>query len=747
MRVRRSFFLFSTLAAVLFIAGPAGLEAQPASGFSPPAPPIAPVRPVVDDYYGTKISDPYRYMEDLKDPEVQGWLKSQNDYTHAMLAGIPGRAKLLARMMELTESVARVGFVQRLPGDLYFYRKLLAHENVPKLYMRQGLNGPEKLLLDPERITLAGTNRSKGKNTIGDVYPSDDARYAAIDIVPGGSELDTEIHVIETVSAHETGDKIARASGASWLPGSQSFIYSRLWETLDDLEKLQKLPTGTPATETFKKGRSYLHVLGTDPSKDPPVFGDAAGSSIHVELQHMYINTQPESKYAYGIVNNGSARNRSFYLAPVNTVGTSNFVWRKVADFSDDVQSIAIHGDDLYLLTFKKALRYKIVRMDARKPDLSSAETVVPPGEPVITNMAAAQDSLYVRVLDGGVSRVLRVPYGANPEVERVTLPFEGTAALAATDPRVPGTLLIMQSWTKGRKIYAYDPQTKEVSDTILQPAGRYDDPVGVEAVEVKAPSYDGTLVPLSIVRPKGMKLDGSNWTELTGYGAYGTSQNAVMDHLTIAMSEMGGVYAVCHVRGGGEYGEEWHLAGKGPTKPNTWRDFIACAEYLIEHKYTSPARLAGRGVSAGGILIGRAITERPDLFGAAVIEVGPADTLRAEIVNPGSIQEFGSTKTEEGFKVLFAMSAYHHVRDQTAYPATLLTTGMNDPRVGPWESAKMAARLQAATSSSKPILLRVEYEAGHGANTEQQYLEQAADTWSFLLWQFGVPEFQPQGR
>jgi prolyl oligopeptidase len=205
---------------------------------------------------------------------------------------------------------------------------------------------------------------------------------------------------------------------------------------------------------------------------------------------------------------------------------------------------------------------------------------------------------------------------------------------------------------------------------------------------------------------------------------------------------------AFCHVRGGGEYGEEWHLAGKGLTKPNTWRDFIACAEYLIDKKYTSPARLGGFGGSAGGILIGRAITDRPDLFGAAVIRVGMLDTLRSETTANGApnIPEFGSTKTEEGFKALYAMSAYHHIKDRTPYPAVLLDIGMNDPRVDPWESGKMAARLQAATSSGKPILLRVDYAGGHGGigGTEQQHQENLADFFSFLLGQLGASGFQP---
>jgi prolyl oligopeptidase len=248
-------------------------------------------------------------------------------------------------------------------------------------------------------------------------------------------------------------------------------------------------------------------------------------------------------------------------------------------------------------------------------------------------------------------------------------------------------------------------------------------------------------------VYPKNMKMDSLNPTFLIGYGSYGISMSPSFPTTALAWQEKGGVTAICHVRGGGEYGEEWHLAGKGKTKPNTWRDFIACAQYLIDNKYTSPARLAGEGSSAGGILIGRAITERPDLFGVAQIDVGMLDTLRFETTanGPPNIPEFGSTKTEEGFAALFEMSAFHHVKDGTAYPAVLLTTGMNDARVDPWMPGKMTARLQAATSSGKPVLLRVDYAGGHGGGSGATAAQESlADTYSFLLWQFGVPEFQP---
>jgi prolyl oligopeptidase len=741
---------------VLLIVHSGGLRSQSTPLSSPSAtpspPPVSPVRPATNDYYGTKVVDPYRYMENPQDPEVQAWMKAQNDYTRAVLARIPGRQQLLARIRELDQSApAQVFDVHRLPGDIYFYLKLVAGEEASKLYMRRGLNGAEKLLVDPERIVISPLNKGKGKNVIADSWgmvraglaPSDDGKYIVIGITPGGSENDTELHVIETASGHETGDVILRATSQesglpNWLPDNQSFVYGRL----------QKLSPGAPAAEVQQKYRSYLHVIGTSPEKDPPVFGNGVVPWMDVDPQlFAVVKTQPGCRYALGLVGPDVSPNQAFYIEPVDALRKSNPVWRKVADLSDQVADIAIHGDDLYLLTFKNAPRYKIVRTDARKPDLASAVTIVPAGEAVVQAMVAAQDALYVQLLDGGIGRLLRVPYQHKTEVERIALPFEGSVSLRASDPRVTGTMLTMGSWTKTPKIYVYDPQTQQVNDTQLQPPGLHDNPANVEAVEVKVRSYDGTQVPLSIVHRRGLQLDGSNPTHLTGYGSYGSSQDPTFLPFLLAFYERGGVYATCHVRGGGEYGEEWHLGGKGPTKPNTWRDFIACAEYLVDQKYSSPENLAGFGSSAGGILIGRAITERPDLFAAAIDFVGISDTLRFEVTANGetNIPEFGTTKTEEGFRALFAMSAYHHVKDQTAYPAVLLLTGINDPRVDPWESAKMTARLQAATSSGKPILMRVDYGGGHGGGSgEEQAREQTADLISFDLWQLGVPEFQP---
>jgi prolyl oligopeptidase len=681
-------------------------------------------------------------MENLKDPEVEAWFKGQNDYARSRLAAIPGRSELLRRIHELMESVPSVD-AYRLPGGVYLISKMLPSDDTAKMYVRRGLNAEDKLLLDPRKIVLAPANQAKGKNEILDISPSGDGKYVVFGITPGGSEENTELHVIDIATGRETDDVLSRGVGVeawypSWLPDNRSFVYGRL----------QDLPPGAPAAEVRQKFRSYLHVLGTPVSQDRPVFGNGVVPSIEVDPSLIAsVVIRPGARYALGRLNGSVTRNSEYYIAPADSIGKPGTPWRKIADFNDGVTGAAVHGDELYLLTYKDAARFKVLRTDARKPDLASAEVVVPQGEPVIRGIGAAQDALYVRLLDGGPSRVLRVPYGPNPKAERLTLPFEGSVE-TDTDARLPGALLFVHAWTKSLRIHEYDPVSKRAADTRLQPLGRFDDPPGLVAEEVKARSYDGTMVPLSILRKKDLKLDGSNPTYLWGYGAYGTTQEPGFNRVLLAWLERGGVYSVCHVRGGGEYGEEWHLAGKGPTKPNTWKDFIACAEYLTGHGYTTPAHLAGEGASMGGVLIGRAITERPDLFGAAVISVGLADTLRAELTDNGhtNIPETGSTKTEAGFRALYEMSPYHHVKDGTSYPAVLVMTGINDPRVDPWHPGKLAARLQAASTSGKPVLLRVDYGGGHGSGGgKQDMLENVADRMSFLFWQLGASQFQPQ--
>jgi prolyl oligopeptidase len=326
-----------------------------------------------------------------------------------------------------------------------------------------------------------------------------------------------------------------------------------------------------------------------------------------------------------------------------------------------------------------------------------------------------------------------------------VPLPFDGSIDFLVTTARRTGALVRLQSWTRPPVWFEYAPNRKRLVDAGLVPRPLANLP-GAESVETEAPGADGVMIPLSIVSPRGIARDGSHPTLLLGYGAYGISIDPFFDPGLAAWIGQGGVFAVAHVRGGGEYGEEWHQAGRLATKPNTWRDFIACAEYLIAQGYTAPGRLAGTGTSAGGILIGRAITERPNLFRAAVPRVGVMNALRTEHEpgGPANIPEFGTTADSGQFRALMEMDAVRHVKPGVKYPAVLLTAGINDSRVEAWQPAKMTAALQEASASGYPVLLRVGFDAGHGMGlTKTQRSEETADIDAFLLWQLGAPAFQ----
>jgi prolyl oligopeptidase len=694
-----------------------------ASGtYAQQGPPKAPVHEVTDTYFGQKLVDPYRWMEDSKNQDFVAWMKAQADYTRSHLDRLPMRADLLKRLEELSDTGVRVSGVQRA-GNYYFYYRLAPGENDRRLYVREGVKGAERLLIDPDKVSEPGKRYS-----IDSYNPSFDGKYVSYTISVGGSE-NGEMRVIETATGKDMGERIDRArfGAGAWLPDNHSFLYNRL----------QKLADGAPATDLYQKSRVFLHTLGTSADNDVAVFGYEVNPAIKMEPTPLPFAYVPiGSKYVIALVNSGVSPNSEYYFTTVDKLTQTPIPWRKFVSLDDEVANLDLHGDDAYLLTYKNTPRYKVVHVNLAQPDLAKANTIFPASDAVVTAAGAAKDALYVQTLDGGVGKLWRVDYkGGAPQL--IKLPYEGTANIGWTDSQTDGLLFGLTSWTKSAAYFAYNPVTQKATDTTLIPPIPID-MSSIDAVSVKAKSYDGTMVPLVILSKRGLKRDGTNPTLMVGYGAYGiVNTEPFFASGYLPWLERGGILAFAGVRGGGEYGEEWHLAGKMKTKPNTWKDFIACAEYLINEKYTSAAHLSGEGGSAGGILIGNSIAERPDLFGAAVDAVGVNDAVRAETTSNGvpNIPEFGSTKTEEGFKALLEMDAYLKIKDGVKYPAVLLVTGINDPRVEPWMSAKMAARLQSATNSGKPILLRVDYDAGHGfGSTKRQRNEQNADIYAFLF-------------
>ena len=693
--------------------------------FAQNAPPKAEVRNVMDEYFGVKTVDPYRWMEDLKSDEMQKWMRGQADYADTYLKKLPLRDELIKRQYEVSTAGTKVRSVRRI-GERYFYFKAESGDPAEKLYVRDGLNGAERVLLDTNKLF-----ENDKQAAVTGYSPSPDGKMVAYLLALGGGEFGA-MHFIDVATGKETGDLIKDTAWnveneLNWTPDSRAFSYFRF--------NLQN------PSERYAKTLILLHTLGTKPEADIPLFGYGINPNIQLVSESFpNIFFQVETKYAVAEINPDPSGKSDFYIVPLLSLKESPIPWRKIVSVNDDVKAVAEHGDYLYLVTYKNSPRYKITRINLKKPDVINAETVFPASEAVVQNMSVAKDALYVGTLDGGTERLFRVDY-KTLKTSEVKSPF-AAASVSVTDasPEREGVLFTAASWTSSPAVFDYNPKTNRAADTKLIPPSPIDlSPF--EATNTRAKSYDGTMIPLVILHKKGLKLDGTNPTILGGYGAYGV---VILSSYPAAefvpWMERGGVIAIAGVRGGGEFGEEWHLAGKEKTKPNTWKDFIACAEYLIEKKYTSSAHLAITSRSAGGILISNAIAERPELFAAAVIGVGINNPLRHESTPNPNVYEFGSIKTEEGFRSLLAMDGYLKIKDGVKYPAVLLTQGINDPRVVPWMSAKMAARLQAASTGGKPVLLRLDYEAGHGfGSSPKQRIEDSAESSAFLFEQLGT--------
>ena len=701
----------------------------PAESAAGPAAPVAKAEDITDTHWGVEVDDPYRYMEDQDDPDVVDWLKGQAEYTESMLSGLSMREEIYERLIELDQGAPFTTFgVRRLANGDMFYMRRNAGDNLGKLYYHPADSDSARLLVDPETLGAEGVQHY----SLGIYMPSWDGRYVTYGLAQGGSEL-TSYHTMEVASGNavdEPIDNIETAyNGPMWTATGDGFYYSRR----------RDLPEGAPETEIYKQTMVRYHELGTNPADDPVIAAFELSDRLPLlDTDFPSVWLTPNSEHAVLKVKHGDNNEISLFTAPVDTLLSGDIPWVRISEEADLVNAFAVMGDDIYLLTAQDAPRYQLIKTSLAAPDLEAADVVIAPSEVVLTDVFAAKDALYVSAMQDGLNTVIRVAPDQSKDV--LNTPRAGAGYISSVSPAVDGILLFETSWIQGGVRYAYEPATGTLTDTGMVPVGKFDNLEGFVAKEVLVTSHDGTRVPLSILHRADLKLDGSNPTIVYGYGSYGISMEVFFSPLRLAWLERGGVFAIAHVRGGGEYGQEWHYAGRMANKPNTWLDLIACAEYLVDKGYTAPEHMAPMGGSAGGVLAGRSITTRPDLFGAAVIQVGMLDAIRAETTTNGvpNIKEFGTVADEEGFKGLLAMSSYHNVRDDVTYPATLLTHGYNDPRVNIWMSGKMAARLQAANGEDgPPVLLRVDFDSGHGiGSTRNQVLSQVADVYSFLFWQ-----------
>jgi prolyl oligopeptidase len=698
--------------------------ARAAAGDGIPPAPVARVAIVKDTYFGETLSDPYRWMENDHDPDWIPFLKGQNAHTRALLDRISGREGLLRRIQQLSADTAITRNAARAGGRLFFEQRPSGAENY-QLFVRE--NGRDRVLIDPTQRGDAGSHQS-----LDWWETSRDGTHVVYGLSKDGSE-DSILHVLSVADGRDLPERIPNTEAAQpqWLDDGSGFFYNQLTGAVD-----------TP--ERYLDSQARFHRLGTDPASDPLLMKRGLDARVvYQRIQAPYVITSPGARHALLVLHDVRTEVRVF-IAPLAEVLAGRAHWAPVADFDDEVTDVDIDGETLWLLANKGHPRGRVLRASVRAPAVAGATEVIPESEVVIESFQRSRDGLYLQLLDGGVSRLRRL--GHDGRLGEIALPFEGTLSALSTDASEDGALFSFAGWLTPGDIWSVDAQGK-VAESGLTPKP----PIDVSAYSTTryfATARDGTKIPCTLIHRKGVRRDGSNPTWISAYGSYGvTGYPPAFAGRTLALVDAGFIVGYAGVRGGGEYGRDWHKAGQLMNKPNTWRDLIDVCAQLCEQKYTARERLAIGGRSAGGITVGRAMTERPELFAAVIDGVGWSNPLRyvAEQNGYGEEPEWGAISEEAGYRALKLIDSYQAVKDGVAYPAVLLTTGVTDPRVGPFHVAKMAARLQAASSSGKPVLLRVDFDAGHGiGSTRAQQDREAADTYAFLLWQTGVKDYQP---
>jgi prolyl oligopeptidase len=691
---------------------------------APVKPSAAKVEPVSETLFGQKVVDNYRYMEALG-PDTISWMKAQGAYTRSVLDAIKPRAALADRVSKFTGSFGLItGFTAY--GGRDFYEERAPGSDNFDLVVRDA-KGTRKI------VDVAALRAANGGKPFAINYflASPNGALVAVGVSEGGSE-DASLTVYDAASGAKVAGPLDRAQfGAnSWSDDSKTIYFNRL----------QKLAPGAAETGKYKNSSAMAWDLKSEPVA---ILGASVGHGPALKPEEFpIVFYNPGTPLAAAVSINGVQNEIAAWTTPIASIADPKAVWTPLVTRDDGVTSAETRGDEIFLLSHKDAPTFKVLALKAGQ-SLAQATTLVA-AEPdrVIEAIHAASDALYVMTRKGAYSELLRIPTGTT-NIEQVKLPFEGHIGEMFTDPRVSGASLSMSSWVVAPAEYAYDPAKKSFSELSLGTKGDID-ASQFTVSDLEAKSHDGAMVPLSLVQPKGVK--GAQIAIVEAYGSYGISELADFSPRRAAAMREGVAYGVCHVRGGGELGEAWRLAGKDANKHNTWEDIIACGEDLIARGITTKDKLFIIGGSAGGITMGRALTTRPDLF-AGVIDLVPAgNTLRAEFSpnGPPNIPEFGTVTTEAGFKNLYDMDTIQHVKAGVQYPAVMVTTGLNDPRVSPWEPAKVAASL-LASGSSKPVLLRIDEQAGHGiGSTKTQTDQLTADWMSFIFWRAGKKGWEP---
>ncbi len=675
--------------------------------------------PVTDTYHGVSVTENYRWLENFEDSAVKDWLVEQNEYTQEWLEQIPER-KAIADELSRIYSQKTVSYYSLT----YLKRMLFALKSQPPKQQPfivaitdpQNLSS-ERVVIDPNLIDTTG-------ETAIDFYcPSQDGRLIAVSLSYRGSE-DGTLFVFDVATGAKLDDSIPRVTfptaggSVAWNADGSGFYYTRYPQ-----------PGERPEEDMHFFQQVYYHKLGTPFSADVYQVGKEFPRIAEIVLE-----TSHDGQHFLATVENGDGGEYEHFLCD------SHGQWSRITKLSDRITKASFGLDNaLYLLSLKDTPKGQLLRMSLTQTELSTTRPIIPEGEHVINDFLPTASRVYVVEQMGG-------PTGIKVyDLEGKELPDVPTAPVASVGSPVwldaDRILFNEQSYLTPSVWKQYDPASSELVTTSMQKTSlvNFDD---AEVIREFALSKDGTKVPLNIIRKKGTKLDGSNPTILYGYGGYGVNLTPGFSERNRVWLDMGGIYVVANLRGGGEYGEDWHLQGNLTKKQNVFDDFAAAAQWLVANGYTSPAKLAIEGGSNGGLLMGAALTQHPELYRAVIARVGIYDMLRVELHSNGAfnVTEFGTVKDPDQFKALYGYSPYHNVRDGVAYPAVFLTAGDHDGRVDPYQSRKMAARLQEATSSDHPVLLRTSSTSGHGIGSSlDDRIALETDVLSFLVKELGI--------
>lgn len=671
---------------------------------------------VVDDYHGTRVADPYRWLEEdvRKSPEVAQWVEEQNKVTFAFLESIPQRGMIRQRLTDLWNYEKFSAPFQA--GGQYFYFRNDGLQNQNVLYVARTADGQDaRVLLDPNTLSKDGTIALAGLEV------SDDGQYLAYGLAEAGSDWNTwKVLKVQTGENLKDELKWIKFSDASWTKDGKGFYYSRFPEPKE----------GAAFQSLNVDQKLYYHRLGTPQSEDLLVYErpDQPKWTIHGQVTE-------DGQYLVIFVGDGTT-SRKVRVAYRDLTRPEAPIVELIPNHDNKYSLIGNDGPVFYFQTDWKAPRYQVIAVDIRRPEPKEWKTIIPESAETLESVGFVADRLIASYLKDARS-VVKVYDRSGQFVREVALPGIGTAAGFGGKRSDKETFYTFVSFATPPRIYRYDPISGE--STLIRQSQVKFDPENYEVKQIFYASKDGTQIPMFLTYRKGLKLDGSHPTLLYGYGGFNISLTPVFSVSRLLWLELGGVLAVANLRGGGEYGDGWHRAGTRLQKQNVFDDFIAAAEYLIREKYTQPKKLAIQGGSNGGLLVGAVMTQRPDLFGACLPAVGVMDMLRFQRFTAGRfwVDDYGSSDNPEEFKALYAYSPYHAIlrAGPREYPATLVTTADTDDRVVPGHSFKFIAALQANQRGPEPVLIRIETRAGHGAGKPTtKLIEEAADLWAFLV-------------